>query len=147
MRRAYYGAGQYSFGPSAMTPAVKMLLWANVGAFLLTALAPPLYPVVTRVFGLTPQLVLTRLWIWQPVTYMFLHGGITHILFNMLILWMFGVHLERIWGRAFSYATTSSQGSGLDWPPLALAYYRSPLRNPLTSCLPSAHQARFTAYC
>ncbi len=116
MRRAYYGGGgQYSFGPGAMTPAVKMLLWANVGVFLLTALAPPLYLLVTRVFGLTPQLVLTRLWIWQPVTYMFLHGGITHILFNMLILWMFGVQLERIWGSRFflRYYFITGIGAGL----------------------------------
>ena len=115
MRRAYYSGGQYSFGPGAMTPAVKMLLWANVGIFLLTALAPPLFPVVTRVFGLTPQLVLTRLWFWQPVTYMFLHGGMTHILFNMLILWMFGVHLERIWGSRFflRYYFITGIGAGL----------------------------------
>ena len=116
MRRAYYSGGQYSFGPGGViTPAVKMLLWANVGVFLLTALAPPLYLVVMRVFGLTPQLVLTRLWIWQPVTYMFLHGGITHILFNMLILWMFGVHLERIWGSRFflRYYFITGIGAGL----------------------------------
>ena len=32
---------------------------------------------------------------------MFLHGGIFHILFNMLALWMFGVELERMWGSRF----------------------------------------------
>ncbi len=42
-----------------------------------------------------------RQWIWQPVTYMFLHAGITHILFNMLGIWMFGVELERMWGTRF----------------------------------------------
>jgi membrane associated rhomboid family serine protease len=36
--------------------------------------------------------------IWQLVTYLFLHGGITHILFNMLALWMFGTPLEQQWG-------------------------------------------------
>ncbi len=36
--------------------------------------------------------------LWQPVTYMFLHGGMWHIGFNMLALWMFGTMLERIWG-------------------------------------------------
>jgi len=35
------------------------------------------------------------------VTYMFLHAGIGHILFNMLALWMFGVELERLWGTIF----------------------------------------------
>lgn len=36
--------------------------------------------------------------VWQPLTYMFMHGGIGHILFNMLGLWMFGSLLESMWG-------------------------------------------------
>ena len=39
---------------------------------------------------------------WQLVTYMFLHGGIWHLLFNMLTLWMFGMHLERTGARGGS---------------------------------------------
>jgi membrane associated rhomboid family serine protease len=35
---------------------------------------------------------------WQPFTYMFLHANISHILFNMLALWMFGATLENAWG-------------------------------------------------
>jgi len=35
---------------------------------------------------------------WQFVTYMFMHGGLTHLLFNMFALWMFGTQLEAIWG-------------------------------------------------
>ena len=35
---------------------------------------------------------------WQPLTYMFMHGGIMHILFNMFALWTFGSVLENIWG-------------------------------------------------
>jgi membrane associated rhomboid family serine protease len=35
---------------------------------------------------------------WQVVTYAFLHGGIGHLFFNMLGLWMFGSELERLWG-------------------------------------------------
>ena len=38
------------------------------------------------------------LFVWQLFTYMFLHGGITHLLFNMLTLWFFGTQLERDWG-------------------------------------------------
>ena len=49
-------------------------------------------------FGLVPAQVLGHGWIWQPVTYLFLHGGIFHWLFNMFILWMFGAELERRWG-------------------------------------------------
>jgi membrane associated rhomboid family serine protease len=36
--------------------------------------------------------------VWQLVTYMFLHGGLQHIFFNMLMLWMFGMEVENLWG-------------------------------------------------
>lgn len=35
---------------------------------------------------------------WQLVTYSFLHGGLTHLAFNMFAVWMFGGELERVWG-------------------------------------------------
>jgi membrane associated rhomboid family serine protease len=35
---------------------------------------------------------------WQLLTYAFLHGGLFHLFFNMLGLWMFGAELERLWG-------------------------------------------------
>lgn len=35
---------------------------------------------------------------WQPLTYMFLHADMSHILFNMLAVWMFGATLENAWG-------------------------------------------------
>ena len=98
-----------------MTPVVKTLIWANVGVFVLWALFGGLRPYLTYFFGLTPQLVLTRFWIWQPFTYMFLHGGIGHILFNMLILWMFGLQLERLWGSRFflRYYFVTGIGAGV----------------------------------
>ena len=115
--RAVYGGGggHYAFGPGLMTPAVRMLLWANVGVFLLTTLVPSAFYWATSLFGLTPQLVLTRLWVWQPFTYMFLHGGIGHILLNMLVLWMFGTQLERIWGSRFflRYYFITGVGAGV----------------------------------
>jgi len=49
-------------------------------------------------FGLTPFLVIHKFYLWQLVTYIFLHGGMLHILFNMLGLWMFGSDLELMWG-------------------------------------------------
>jgi membrane associated rhomboid family serine protease len=87
----------YQFGPGPVTPAVKWLIWTNVACFVISWLLP----VTIRYFGLRPDAVLMRLWAWQPVTYMFLHAGLFHILFNMLALWMFGVELERVWGRTF----------------------------------------------
>ena len=87
----------YSFGPGPMTPAVKWIIWANIGAFVATVA----YRDLIYVLGLTPADVIQRLWLWQPVTYMFVHAGPTHILFNMLGVWMFGVELERMWGTRF----------------------------------------------
>jgi membrane associated rhomboid family serine protease len=53
-------------------------------------------------FGLIPVQTLEHFWLWQPVTYMFLHASNPmHILFNMLTLWMFGSELEMKWGRQF----------------------------------------------
>jgi membrane associated rhomboid family serine protease len=89
----------YSFGPGPLTPAIKFLIIANVVAFVVDYLAPSLG--LARTFGLSPRDVLTRLHIWQPLTYMFLHAGFSHILFNMLGLWLFGVELERMWGTKF----------------------------------------------
>lgn len=103
MRHGYYhGPSRYTFGPGLMTPAVKGLIWANVGVFVVTALAPGGGQLALgRLLGLTPALVFGELRIWQPVTYLFMHGGVGHILINMLILWMFGVQLERMWGTRF----------------------------------------------
>lgn len=89
----------YSFGPGPLTPAIKVLIIANVVAFVVDYLAPSLG--LARTFGLSPRDVLTRLHVWQPLTYMFLHAGFSHILFNMLGLWLFGVELERMWGTKF----------------------------------------------
>jgi len=50
------------------------------------------------IFGLRPSWVLGRLYIWQLVTYLFLHGPLSHILINMFTLWMFGCQLESYWG-------------------------------------------------
>jgi membrane associated rhomboid family serine protease len=85
------------FGPGPLTPAVRALIVLNVAGYLLSLAVPR----VSLWLGLVPALVVERWWIWQPVSYMFLHGGLFHLLFNMLVLWMFGVDLERLWGTRF----------------------------------------------
>ena len=87
----------YSFGPGPLTPAIKAIVAANVAAFLISLVLPA----ITLTFGLRPADIFGKLHVWQPVTYMFLHAGIFHILFNMLALWMFGVELERMWGSRY----------------------------------------------
>ena len=89
----------YSFGPGPMTPAIKALVLANIVAFVAPRIAPSVG--LTAFFDLRPNLVFGSFEVWRVVTYMFLHGGIFHILFNMLALWMFGVELERMWGSRY----------------------------------------------
>ncbi|HJR58841.1 MAG TPA: rhomboid family intramembrane serine protease [Vicinamibacterales bacterium] len=90
-------ATTYSFGPGPMTPAVKAIIWTNIALFIVTQFTEE----IVLYLGLIPQNVVERGWIWQPATYMFLHAGPGHILFNMLGVWMFGVELERMWGTKF----------------------------------------------
>jgi membrane associated rhomboid family serine protease len=90
-------ASSFSFGPGPLSTAMKALIGANVVMFALTTFVPDL----TRLLGLVPNDVLFDLRVWQIATYMFLHGGIFHIVFNMLALWMFGSELERLWGTRY----------------------------------------------
>ncbi|UCB52374.1 MAG: rhomboid family intramembrane serine protease [Candidatus Zixiibacteriota bacterium] len=108
---SYYAHQSYSFGQRGITKAVKYLLLVNLGFFLLEFVwrSELIY-----VFGLTPVLVKKGM-VWQLVTYMFLHGGLFHILFNMFALWMFGCDIERAWGtREFvKYYFITGIGAGL----------------------------------
>jgi membrane associated rhomboid family serine protease len=88
-----YGSS-FSFGPGPVSQALKALIGANVAMFVLTTFARSLLPIL----GLVPGFVIHKGWLWQLGTYMFLHAGPMHILFNMLALWMFGAELERMWG-------------------------------------------------
>lgn len=96
-------------------PAVKWLIIINVAFFLgPRVLFFNLYT-FHQIFGLVPARLFGNLFIWQPVTYMFLHGGTWHILINMFILWMFGSELERTWGtREFlKFYFVAGIGAGL----------------------------------
>ncbi len=74
-----------------MPPVTLALLVLNVGIFLV---GPALY----ADFALWPG---ERFMPWQLLTYSFLHGGMTHLLFNMLGLYMFGQDVERLFGSRF----------------------------------------------
>jgi membrane associated rhomboid family serine protease len=90
-------ASSFSFGPGPLSTALKLLIGANVAMFVVTAFMPA----VSVWLGLVPVYVIQRFTLWQLVTYMFIHGGVFHILFNMLALWMFGAELERRWGTRY----------------------------------------------
>ncbi len=105
-----------SFGlGGALTPAVRNLLFANGIVFLMQYMNYSLNVFLNHTFALHPYEVLLSLKIWQPVTYMFLHGGFWHLFFNMFIFWMFGSELEEEWGtREFiKYYFICGIGAGL----------------------------------
>ncbi len=78
-----------------LTDTIKHLLIINIILFI----APQLFQIdLTNVLALQfPKN--QHFGFWQYVTHMFMHGGFTHILFNMYGLWAFGTPLEQIWGR------------------------------------------------
>ncbi|MDR2793553.1 MAG: rhomboid family intramembrane serine protease [Treponema sp.] len=84
--------------------AVLYLVGINVLVFALQNVSPML----TYYLALIPGAILSG-WMWQFVTYMFTHGGVTHILFNMLALFIFGTQVERQIGTkeflAYYFAT------------------------------------------
>jgi membrane associated rhomboid family serine protease len=74
------------------------LLIANTAVFLLQYFG--LNGFLLEYFALRPASVVSLFpQVWQLASYMFLHGGFMHILFNMLAMWMFGRDLEATWGR------------------------------------------------
>lgn len=103
-----------------MPPAVKYLLLVNVIFYVLGLLLPQ----VERPYGAEPILnVLGGLYYtgspyfapYQFVTYMFLHGGLSHLFFNMFALWMFGRVMEQVWGtkRFLIYYFVCGVGAGV----------------------------------
>jgi membrane associated rhomboid family serine protease len=82
-----------------------------------------------------PADVLEQLRLWQPFTYMFLHSGIFHILFNMLALWMFGVELERMWGSRFFTKYYFACGVGAALTTMILSFTPLPFAGQLYAAL------------
>jgi membrane associated rhomboid family serine protease len=87
---AYRSGLTFGYG---LTPWVQRLIIANVIIFIVTALGQIQ---VAHILGFVPAFILIRP--WTLVTYMFLHGGWMHLLFNMLGLFFFGPPLEARWG-------------------------------------------------
>lgn len=103
----------------SMTSGVKGLIIANVIVWLGGQVILEQYLGVSfsRWFALYPGKVLFDFSIWQLFTYMFLHtfNQISHIFFNMLMLWFLGTELENRWGKKFflSYYVLTGFGAGL----------------------------------
>jgi len=89
---SFFSSGNFPDG-------VKWLLIINTVVFVLSyMLQQTSVGEIFNLFKLVPRAVVYHFAIWQLVTYLFLHGGVWHLLFNMLTLWMFGATLERDWG-------------------------------------------------
>jgi membrane associated rhomboid family serine protease len=105
---------------SYFPPAIKRICIACVAVFLMQELSALLFGDAgvkfwTQWFGLVPYAAVFGFRIWQPFTYIFLHGGILHILFNLLYLCMFGADLERAWGsrKFYTYFLVCGVGAGV----------------------------------
>lgn len=93
-----------------MPNITRQLLLANVIIFLLSYIMPSL----NSLFALH-YFQASHFHIFQFITYMFMHGGFTHLFFNMFALWMFGAVMERSWGpkRFLTYYLVCGIGAGI----------------------------------
>lgn len=76
-----------------ITPVVKQLLIINILFFIGSQLVPASYDLFALFYAESDKFK-----VWQPITHMFMHGGIMHIAFNMFALYSFGSALEHFWG-------------------------------------------------
>ncbi|MDC7245337.1 MAG: rhomboid family intramembrane serine protease [Sphaerochaetaceae bacterium] len=77
--------------PYSYTNVTVKLIIANVAVFILTMVSRQLYVALAMV----PGYIVYNHWYWQFMTYMFVHGGISHLFFNMFGLYIFGTPVER----------------------------------------------------
>lgn len=107
-----HGSPGFGFGPAFTPPIIQHLIIANVAVFMLQLALGWKFELLA---SLTPEAVWTRGAVWQPFTYMWLHGGLMHLLFNMLSLWMFGSTLAMAWGpqRFLRFYLMCGVGAGL----------------------------------
>ena len=108
-QNSYRPAGFGGF--SLLPPIIKQLIIINVVVFLIQSLfenisfgAYPGWYAINRYFALNPISGVDpagqefNFQIWQVISYQFMHGGFSHIFFNMFMLWMFGNEIENIMG-------------------------------------------------
>ena len=99
---------------------VQLIIWVNVIVFFLQLICNAAgFPYFERWLALSGD-GLRRGFVWQPITYMFLHSGIWHILINLFILWFFGREVEYFIGP--KYFTRLYFGAGLAGAALWLAF-------------------------
>lgn len=106
---------QTTFSIPKTPRTIKILIYINVGLYILSLILLSLGINLSTLLGVVPYLVLEKYYAWQFLTYMFMHGSIFHLLFNMLMLWMLGTELYLVWGNRFflKYYFICGIGAGL----------------------------------
>jgi membrane associated rhomboid family serine protease len=100
--------GGMSLGLPPFTKAVKWIVISNVAIYFAMLLGNGLFPgssaLIQHYFGVMPAAVIHGFpgfhvpAVWQLLTYGFLHASVSHVLWNMLGIWMFGGQFEMDWG-------------------------------------------------
>ncbi len=132
-RRAGGGGGQPPQMQFSMmvpvTPVVRWLIGLSVGIWLILQVIVEGYvlssPDITQIFGLVPANLISNFYVWEFVTYIFLHSrNVFHIVFNMLLLWWLGAELEQRWGSRFFllYYMVSGVGAAIIYAACVLAH-------------------------
>jgi len=111
------GLGKFNLFP----PVIKGLLIANLAVFFLQYTIFEMLRVgdsnlsmyFFKYFALFP--LSDGFWPWQLVSYQFMHGGFSHIFFNLFALWMFGAEIENLWGskKFLVFYLLAGVGAGL----------------------------------
>ena len=121
---------QAGYAVMPVTYIVKRLLIINLVLWFFGVLIVQNYflsePYLFRWFGFVPVRFFQDFFLWQPVTYMFLHTtNVFHVLFNMLLLWWLGAELESYWGRRYFliYYMSCGVGAALLYLIFSFAYY------------------------
>jgi len=124
-----YDGGGYGRRPQMrmmfprISPVVKWLLIINIAVFVLTAAFRPLAIFALDWLSVYPLTAAMSLQLWRIITYQFLHdmGGFGHIFVNMVVLYFFGIMLERSWGskRFLTFYLICGATGGILYPILA----------------------------
>ena len=138
----------FRFG-GPITPMVKKLMIINGAIFLLQQFVNLFSPgAMESLFGLNHIGLIHEFRIWQLFTYMFLHGGWLHIIFNLLALWMFAGELENLWGSKLflRYYLYGGIGAGLFISIMNYIIFNKYMANPTTIGASGALYAILLAY-
>ena len=104
------GGAQMRFGPGFTPDVIKWLIGLNVAVYLVQMFGSPAF---TAALWMDDGFWHGEL--WRAATYMWLHGGGLHLVFNMLGLWMFGSEVAALWGprRFLQYYLATGIGAGV----------------------------------